>query len=256
MNLSPTLRQHMKRWLRPLRTTAGRFVIPVETRESTILHKAAEITSSEHIEGDYIEFGVFRGSTLIQAYHTIRESYLRRSADRTRIHQPEYRDRVRELWDGMRFFGFDSFQGLPPLSGFDVQTRDFAAGKFRCGQEECLRNLRKHGVDLAKVILLAGWFADTCRDETIRRYRMKSAAIVHIDCDLYESTRTVLGFIRPLLVDGTVLVFDDWYSFRGNPALGEQRAFHEWRETVEGFVFVEYQKEGPWRNSFIASRRL
>jgi hypothetical protein len=59
--------------------------------------------------------------------------------------------------------------------------------------------------------------------------------------------------VAPLLQDGTVLIFDDWYSFAGSPFLGEQRAFREWRATVPGFVFSEYHKEGHGRNSFIAS---
>jgi hypothetical protein len=57
----------------------------------------------------------------------------------------------------------------------------------------------------------------------------------------------------PLLQDGTIIIFDDWYNFRGSPHLGEQRAMAEWSKTVNGFTFSEYQKEGPWRTSFIAS---
>lgn len=85
---------------------------------------------------------------------------------------------------------------------------------------------------------------------------MTKAAIVNIDCDLYESARVVLRFIESLLTEGTVLIFDDWYTFRGNPNLGEQRAFREWTATLTDWIFTEYQKEGPWRNSFIANRRV
>jgi len=250
------LRQRLKSLLHPLRRSAGRLFIPAESLNSTIVYKAAEITSSEHVEGDYLEFGVFRGSTLIQAYHAIGESYRQRAADRTRIHDPAYGRRVRELWAGMRFFAFDSFQGLPALTGIDRATLDFSEGKFSCSVENFHANLRRNGVDLSRVVTVAGWYSDTCSAKTRELHGMKSASIVHIDCDLYESTKIVLEFIRPLLIDGTVIVFDDWYSFRGNPDLGEQRAFREWAPTVVGFQFTEYQKEGPWRNSFIASRRM
>ncbi|MGH9471088.1 MAG: hypothetical protein ACRD1N_12200, partial [Terriglobia bacterium] len=49
--------------------------------------------------------------------------------------------------------------------------------------------------------------------------------------------------------------FDDWYCFRGNPDLGEQRAFREWAQSKPEWYFTEYQKEGPSRNSFIVSRK-
>jgi len=245
----------LKSAVRPLRIAAGRFVVAAEPPTSSIIHKAAEIVSSEHIEGDYLEFGVYRGSTFIQAFHTIHKSYNDRALDRTAVHSPAFRTKVRQLWDSMRFFAFDSFQGLPPLTGPDVHTRDFAEGKFACSEKEFLARAGENGVDLSKVVTVPGWFSDTCLAETIRRHDMRAAAFVHVDCDLYESTRVVLKFIEPLLVDGTVLIFDDWYSFRGNPALGEQRAFREWIPGLPHLTFTEFQKEGPWRNSFIVNVR-
>ena len=253
------MRRSLTSWLksviRPLRVAAGRFVVATDSPTSTIIYKAAEILSSEQVQGDYLEFGVYRGSTLIQAFHTIRRSYLDRAADRTSLHSAEFRRSVRRLWEGMRFFAFDSFEGLPELTGPDRDTSDFAAGKFACSPEAFSERVSRHGVDLSKVVTVPGWFADTCCEETIRRHGMRAAAFVHIDCDLYESTRTVLKFIEPLLVDGTILIFDDWYSFKGNPALGEQRAFYEWAPTQAHLTFTEFQKEGPWRNSFIVNLR-
>ena len=58
-----------------------------------------------------------------------------------------------------------------------------------------------------------------------------------------------------LIQDGTVLIFDDWFAFRGNPRRGEQRAFAEWCATVRDFDFVEFHQEGVWRKSFIAAAR-
>jgi hypothetical protein len=214
--------------LRPLRILAGKFVIlPLGSTETPIFLKAASMTSADQVEGDYLEFGVYGGNSFIRAYQIIKHAYETRYTDVEGIHSPEYRTRVKQLWGKMRFFAFDSLQ-----------------------------NVRSRSVDTEKVIAIPGWFADTCTAETIRKLGMKSASIIHIDCDLYESAKVVLKFIEPLLVDGTVLVFDDWYCFRGNPNLGEQRAFREWSRSLKGWVFTEYQKEGPIRNSFIASREL
>jgi len=45
----------LKDAVRPFRTALGRFIVPPEPPTSTIIYKAAEIVSSEHIEGDYLE---------------------------------------------------------------------------------------------------------------------------------------------------------------------------------------------------------
>ncbi|MDE3180562.1 MAG: hypothetical protein KGM47_12995 [Acidobacteriota bacterium] len=116
-------------------------------------------------------------------------------------------------------------------------------------------NLSAGGVDCSKVVAVPGWFEETCVESTIKKYNMTAAAFVHVDCDLYESAKVVLKFIEPLLIDGTILIFDDWFCFRGNPGLGEQRAFNEWARALPDWRFTEYQKEGPWRMSFIANRR-
>jgi hypothetical protein len=155
----------------------------------------------------------------------------------------------------MRFFAFDSFHGLPKPGPLDSRSEDFVEGMYACTADEFLNNLRSHAVDTNKVVTVPGWFEDTCQEQTIISHRMKSAAIVLIDCDLYESARIVLKFIEPLLVDGTILIFDDWYCFRGNPSLGEQRAFREWTRDKSDWTFTEFQKEGPSRNSFIVNRK-
>lgn len=49
-----------------------------------------------------------------------------------------------------------------------------------------------------------------------------------IDCDIYSSARTALGFCAPLIQNWAVVLFDDWNS--GGLAakgLGERGAFEE-----------------------------
>ncbi|MGH9328694.1 MAG: TylF/MycF/NovP-related O-methyltransferase [Terriglobia bacterium] len=245
------LKAALKTALRPIRTAGGRFFIHTP---DTIIWKAAQISVAELIEGDYLEFGVFRGHSFIQAFSTIRTVHRDWSMERT--HSPEHRARLQKVWNKMRFFAFDSFQGLPEPDGLDRHTSDFAKGHYAYAMDNFLNDLERSKVDLEKVVAVPGWFEDTCTEETIKKYNMKAASIVHIDCDLYESAKTVLRFIEPLLVDGTVLIFDDWYCFRGNPELGEQRAFREWTQGKPDWLFTEYQKEGATRNSFIANRKI
>jgi O-methyltransferase len=246
------LKSTLKSLLYPVRVRGGRFFIPPPDDTETIVWKAAQMLGGEIVEGDYLEFGVFRGDSFIRAFRIIGDVYQQRPLNP--VHSTEYRKQASQLWGRMRFFAFDSFQGLPAPGAIDKESRDFVEGKFTCDLEGFKRNLENCGVDLSKVVVVPGWFQQTCTPKTIETHKMKAASIIHIDCDLYESAKIVLKFVEPLLVDGSVLIFDDWYCFRGNPALGEQRAFTEWAKTMRGWIFSEYQKEGSCRNSFIANR--
>lgn len=55
------------------------------------------------------------------------------------------------------------------------------------------------------------------------------AALVHMDCNLYSSIQSVLSFIRPHLVTGSVVWFDDYLMNEGW-TLNEHKA---WTEFVE-----------------------
>ncbi len=241
-----------KKVINPLRSILGKAILDDRNYINSIIYKAANIIAKEKIEGDYLEFGVFTGNSFIQSYNFIKKVFEEQKKYKGIRTEKDLKD-IEGIWRKMRFFAFDSFQGLPELRGIDKQTKLFDKGKYACTEGNFKKNLVKAGVPLDKVVTIPGWFEQTCTKETIEKYSMKKAAIIHLDCDLYESTKTVLDFVKPLLIDGTIIIFDDWYLFRGNPNLGEQRAFHEWKKTVEDWTFTEYQKEGPFRNSFIAN---
>lgn len=184
------------------------------------------------IEGDYLEFGVFKGETLAAAYHLARRNNL----------------------SAMRFFGFDSFQGLPKLEGIDREGGyQFQHGDYKCDLEDVRSGLLERGVDLTRTKLIPGWFSESLTSETCEAHDLRKAAIIWVDCDLYESTKPVLDFITPLVQDGTVLVFDDWFCFRGRRDMGEQRAFREWLNRTPHISAQEYQRVGWHGNSFLLS---
>ena len=55
----------MKRFIRPLRLFSSNFVSLVD--ENSIVRKASWILAAEKVEGDYLEFGVYRGGSIIKA---------------------------------------------------------------------------------------------------------------------------------------------------------------------------------------------
>lgn len=174
-----------------------------------------------------MEFGVYKGGTFIESYKVARAKKL----------------------DRMKFFAFDSFEGLPESIGLDKEFHQFATGEYKFSLENFKERLIKNGI--SNVEIVSGWFDKTLNADTKKRLGIKSAAVVWIDCDLYESTVPVLKFIKDYIIDGTIIVFDDWYHFRGNPKYGEQRAFREWLAENPQFTASEFHKYFWHGNSFI-----
>jgi predicted O-methyltransferase YrrM len=61
--------------------------------------------------------------------------------------------------------------------------------------------------------LVVGWFDDTL--PKFVRDNSQAVAFLHIDCDLYSSTQTVLRLLRDRIRPGTIIVFDEYLNFPG-----------------------------------------
>ncbi|MDE3180561.1 MAG: hypothetical protein KGM47_12990 [Acidobacteriota bacterium] len=72
-DLVPCLKSALKSALRPVREAGESFLNIQDSEKDSIIWKAAQIVSAELIEGDYVEFGVFRGSSIITAFSTIKD---------------------------------------------------------------------------------------------------------------------------------------------------------------------------------------
>jgi len=220
-----------------------------------IFQKAANIIAGVQLEGDcdYLEFGVSQGAGVVAAYRALEKAYAGQKYN-FQTTAPDAAKRKR-IWRNFRFFGFDSYQGMPEIRGIDAVGFDFRKGQFACSAKDARANIVGGGVPEHRLHLVKGWYDSTLTAKTASRLKLRNAALIHVDCDLYESTRSVMSFIKPLLVDGTVIVLDDWYCFNGNPDLGEQKAFYELRAELPDWHFVEFQKDASFRNSFILSRK-
>jgi len=179
------------------------------TEREKLLLQIMDYVRSNRLEGDYLEFGVWRGGTFIPAYH--------------------FSKAMGKNLAKMKFYGFDSFEGLPEIKGLDKKKfLHFSKGDYSFGIESLKKIMKKSGVDMPRVRLIKGWYDKVLNNELKRKIPIKKAAIIWIDCDLYKSTIPVLNFITDYLQNGTIIVFDDWFCFRGNPEQGEQKAFKEW----------------------------
>lgn len=227
--------------------------------EGLLVHHALEISQ---LDGDYVEFGVFRGSSFIQAYFSAMQlvaAFLGgRWSQASGKDDPEGMTELwaRQQWERMRFIGFDSFCGVPKPGAIDSINPVFREGAFSASKEEFLDAIRTAGVDLGKVVAVEGFFEASLTAETAQRIGLKSISVCHIDSDLYESAKAALDFCTPFFHDGSIIIFDEWFQFRGHPQLGEQRAFREWRNAHPDWLVEEYLTEPPFRKSFILCRPL
>lgn len=131
------------------------------------------------------------------------------------------------------FYGFDSFEGLPEAwrSGFDKGV--FAQARLP--------------VVPPNATLIKGWFDDTLPAFLHDRPDVP-LSLLHIDCDLYSSTKTIFANLKDRIVPGTVIVFDEYWNYPGWRD-HEFRAFEELlaetRIRAEPFGFVpSHQQAG------------
>jgi hypothetical protein len=202
---------------------------------------AVEYINYEAVPGDIVEFGVFTGISL---------ALLARAASFD----------SKGMERGLA--GFDSFEGLP--SSGDAHPR-WKPGD--CGTNHSWHPLLALGdpvtpqvtLDLFRLcglptpLLHVGTFDRTLADAFPRQH--SRVALAHIDCDLYESTRDVLAALAGVLQDGSVLLFDDWFHYRGHPGKGEARAFGEFLEAHPEWGAVQYRQYGTFCNAFILHRK-
>jgi len=162
------------------------------------------------------------------------------------VHDGRSINHLASLVPAATWHGFDSFEGMPAntkdLKGTHYMR--WTAGMYsRQGHEPAVRpnvQLHKGWFEQTLPPFLASAAAGTLSPGAsvgASAHGASAAAFVHLDADLYSSTRTVLEELcsRCLLRNGSVLAFDELY---GNPSLFN----HEWkalRESAErrGFEY-------------------
>lgn len=125
------------------------------------------------------------------------------------VHRGESIARWAELLEGpgCKLVGFDSFEGLPEDWTLEDRKGTFSTG----GQVPAIADPR--------VSFVQGWFDATLPGFAVPPHER---LVLHLDADLYSSTRTVLSALREHIRPGTYLLFDE-FSDRNH----ELRAFAE-----------------------------
>jgi hypothetical protein len=148
------------------------------------------------------------------------------------------------------FYAFDSFEGLPDTTV--AEDGFFERGTFCTGRSDFVEIVRKKtGMKIADSHIIEGYYCNSLTPQV--QARMPKAGVVHIDVDLYSSTVDVLEFIKPLLVVGTLLIFDDWYCFPPGANMGEQRAVKEFCDANPSFKLREWKAYSTFGQSYFVT---
>ncbi len=110
--------------------------------------------------------------------------------------------------------GFDSFEGLPEAwSGFNLGGKTFdRGGRLPRVPDNVLLHRGYFDASLPK------WLDD----------HPGPVAFMHLDCDLYSSTKTVFELTAPRIVPGTIILFDEYFNYPN----WEQHQFKAFQEFI------------------------
>lgn len=112
-----------------------------------------------------------------------------------------------------KVYGFDSFEGLPE--------------KWRDGFDKGTFNMNGNlPIVKPNITLVKGLFSDTLLQ--FIQSQNKKVSFIHVDADLYSSTKYILNTLKDYLDTDCIIVFDELVNYPGfDGDTGELKAFYE-----------------------------
>lgn len=126
-------------------------------------------------------------------------------------------------------YAFDSFEGIPLPSNRDDQMPGIkfltkeeqkalpdpgeqvleSSGATCVSAEDVSAHLTRSGISEKNVIFVKGWF-----EETLPTFECEPISILRLDGDLYNSTYVCLKYLYPKVIEGGLVIIDD-FALRG-----------------------------------------
>jgi O-methyltransferase len=142
------------------------------------------VKAYQHLPGDVAEVGVFQGASA---------------------------KLICEAKGDARLHLFDTFEGLPKASKADGKVHN--VNQYPCSEE----SVRTYLAQYPNVVFHKGRFPDSTGQLAETRF-----SLVHMDVDLYESTRACLEYFYPRMLPGGVMLSHDYSLLAGvSKAVGE-----------------------------------
>jgi hypothetical protein len=149
---------------------------------------------------------------------------------------------------GKKLHLFDSFEGFPAINNESdqaspqIQSGVWGEGFFKglSAEQLVLNIISASNMPLELIEVYPGWYSDTVP----KLADSSRFALLHIDCDLYQSTMDVLDvcFSKNYISTGAMICFDDWNCNRAMPDHGERKA---WAEIIEKYQ-IDYSNAGSY----------
>lgn len=177
--------------------------------------------------GAYCEFGVFDGRTFVMAAHALKNVC-------------------------GTFHAFDSYKGIG--GSLAEETTHYHDGDYSANVQTLHYNMRSAGVGAVPYQVIPGYFQDSLKGRTCRDDGIEHVAIAHIDVDVYEPAKLALDYLTPGLLDGALLMFDDFDQLAARDDLGERRALREWLAENPQITVELYRTYGVFCRAFIVHR--
>ena len=218
-----------------------------QSQKFEFYRNAMDFIIGSHIAGSYFEFGTHRARTFTMVMG-LDDFYAKNMGATAGGLTPKsgggYMD---------HYFAFDSFEGFPE----DVSVRDHAQympGGAKTEADEFLNLLINYGQSTERVELIKGFYEKSLTKSLATRFVNENvkASLVTIDCNLYESYKSVFAWVDQFMQPGTVLYLDDLNLGRGLPTGGPKLAFKEYKEQTK-WRFEPFLSVGWCGYSFIVS---
>lgn len=226
-------------WLQNLYISCATFIHPSITHQIAkieMIKRAFHLATMEYLEGDYYEFGVYEGASMLSAV---------KAWD---VMDSKHSKAFSKFECSRKFYGFDSFEEGFKYDGDQDNHPLFVEGGFSNSYEQCIKRFRKY----PQVKLIKGFYENTVRDKKVEEeFPNSKCAVLLIDCDLYHSALDALLFMRGAMQEGTIIILDDNFCYKGDPEKGVNGAWLKFLELNPKIKAREYMRYGTASSSYI-----
>ncbi len=200
----------------------------------TAIKKAMFMNYHDNTLGDYLEFGVFTGSSFNFAMKINKKM-----------------EKIFKRKINTQFIGFDSFDGFGEIKPID-ENPSFKSTFFKVNKNKVFNNIKKNSKN-QRYKLIEGFYQQTIKDKNPNDYGIEKSRLIMIDCDLKESTSIALNFAKQSLQEGTIIIFDDFNFYKGNINKGEFGAFEDFKKQNPDIKFRKIFDYGYSGRAFIVT---
>ena len=196
-----------------------------QSQKFEFYRNAMDFIIGSHIAGSYFEFGTHKARTftMVMGLDDFYASNMGKTAGGL----------TPKPGGGFmhKYFAFDSFEGFPP----DVNVKDHAQykpGGAKTGLDDFLELLTAYGQSTERVELIEGFYDRSLTESLANKFveEKVKASLITVDCNLYESYKSVFAWVDQFMQPGTVLYLDDYNSERALPTQGPKLAWSEYKD--------------------------